>query len=129
MRVLILGLLALAVTACSNDPGIAIPSQQWKGFEISLQTRPPTPRAGMNEFLVITTGERNKPIHDLIVSLRISSDRPWRQAIQDGRTGVYRRALAVDDPESQRLAVQIKRGDEEHVLFFPLTAPMVGATG
>jgi hypothetical protein len=43
----------------------------------------------------------------------------WRQAIQDGFSGVYRKALEVDSLQEQ-LQVKVKRGTTETVLRFPI---------
>lgn len=122
MRFLGVAVALLALTACSSEPGVSIPPQQWKDFEIRVESRPPIPQPGMNEFLVIATETRGRPVHDLVVSLRASEDKPWRQAIQDGLSGVYRRALPVQNPQTQRLTVQLRQGTDETVLSFPLSA-------
>lgn len=112
----------LSLSGCSEDPGIAVPAQRWKDMEIRVETRPPMPQPGMNEFLIIATLGRNRPGFDLLVSIRTRDGDPWRQAIQDGRTGVYRRALAIGDPATARLTVLLKQKGEETILEFPLQA-------
>lgn len=115
--VLLSGLLA----SCGGDDGGAtIPTQQWQGVEIRVESRPMPPKPGMNEFLVMATKERGRPAFDLMVSLRTSDQDAWRQAIQDGQVGVYRRAVDVEPGERSVLQVQIKRKGEESVLRFPL---------
>lgn len=84
---------------------------------------------GMNEFWLIISENERRPAHDLIVSIRAGESGPWRQMIQDGHTGVYRRAVAVQDPESQALEVQIKRGAEVGRLHFPLRVSEGQTTG
>ena len=95
-------------------------SQKWQGVDVRVEVRPSPPRAGMSEFLVMTTGERGRAVYDLIVSLRTDDRDPWTQAIQDGQVGVYRRAVEVGPGARSVLQVQIKRKDEEGVLRFPL---------
>lgn len=110
------------LSACGGDPGVDIPEQRWQDVIVGIQVRPPTPQAGMNEFLVIASDahQLTKPVTDMIVSVRTREDARWRQAIQDGATGVYRRALAVQDPAKQNLYVRLERDGKETVLTFPL---------
>ncbi|MBI5919950.1 MAG: hypothetical protein HY849_11350 [Nitrosomonadales bacterium] len=115
--VLLSGLLA---SCGGEDAGATIPTQQWQGVEIRVESRPMPPQPGMNEFLVMATGARGRPAFDLMVSLRTSDQDVWRQAIQDGQVGVYRRAVDVEPGERSVLQVQIKRKGEESVLRFPL---------
>jgi len=78
----------------------------------------------------VVSDSRRRPVHDLIVSLRTSDDQKWRQAIQDGRTGVYRRAVRVDDPRTQVLQVKLqRRNGEEALLRFPIAAALEGPSG
>ncbi len=109
-----------ALSACSGDQAVDIPTQKWQGVEVRVEVRPSPPRAGMSEFLVMTTGERGRPVYDLIVSLRTDDQDVWTQAIQDGQVGVYRRAVEVGPGTRSVLQVQIKRNGEEGVLRFPL---------
>jgi len=97
-----------------------LPVQKWQGVDVRVEIRPSPPRAGMNEFLVMTTGERGRPIYDLVVSLRTDDQDEWKQAIQDGQVGVYRRAAEVGPGKRSVLQVQIKRNSEESILRFPL---------
>ena len=113
---LLLGVLA----ACSEEQAVDIPAQKWQGVEVRVEVRPSPPRAGMSEFLVMTTGERGRPVYDLIVSLRTDDQDVWKQAIQDGQVGVYRRAAEVGPGARSVLQVQVKRNGEESILRFPL---------
>jgi len=113
-------LLLGALSACSGDQAADIPTQKWQGVEVRVEVRPSPPRAGMSEFLVMATGERGRPVYDLIVSLRTDDQDAWTQAIQDGQVGVYRRAAEVGPGTRSVLQVQIKRNGEEGVLRFPL---------
>lgn len=121
MRSLIAVLIAVVLLACSNpDPRYQIAPQKWNDAVIEIQSRPTPVRPGMNEFLVIATLERGKPVSDLVVSLRAGPGDDWQQAIQDGHSGVYRRALRL--PGTPNLYVQLRKNmaDEETVLEFPL---------
>lgn len=120
LMLLLIGLL----TACSGaGPAARIPAQQWQNIVVEVQTRPEPVQPGMNEFLVLVTEERGRPVHDLIISMRVRADEPWRQAIQDGHSGVYRRALGLAASDTE-LALQIQRksdntGTELHFSLVP----------
>lgn len=121
MRSLIIILTAVLISACSEpDPRFQITPQQWNDIVVEVESRPTPVRPGMNEFLIITTTARGKPVSDLVVSLRAAPGGEWQQAIQDGHSGVYRRALRV--PGTPSLFVQLRktRSDDEMVLEFPL---------
>jgi hypothetical protein len=114
-------LIAAGLVACgSGNDAAAPPPQQWGNAAIAVQTRPMPPRVGMNEFLVIGTKAGGKPAWDMVVMLRTDDDEGWRQAIQDGESGVYRKALPLDAGQ-QALHVKLRRGSEETVLEFPIT--------
>ena len=84
-----------------------------------LETRPEPVKTGMNEFLVIATLPSGLPVSDMIVSLRTSDQDPWRQAIQDGHTGVYRTALLIRAGETT-VTVQLRQKDTEGLLVYQL---------
>jgi hypothetical protein len=109
------------LAACADSDNMDTPAQKWQGLDVRVETRPSPPAVGMNEFLVIATGDRGRPAYDLIVSLRSSDADPWKQAIQDGQVGVYRRAAELDAVARNSLQVQIRRGATESVLRFPFT--------
>jgi hypothetical protein len=111
--------ILLALASCGGDAE-SIPSQQWQGITIHVQSRPSPPEPGMNEFLVIATYKSGKPGYDLFVRLRTRDGDPWREAIEDGEEGVYRRAVYVPDSEHAVLQMKIKRNDTESILHFPL---------
>lgn len=92
--------------------------------EVSIESRPNPPAPGMNEILVMVTGDRGRPAYDLMVSLRTSDQDEWKQAIQDGLIGVYRRAVDVEPGTRSTLQVQIKHNGEQSVLRFQL--PVAG---
>lgn len=123
MRACSIILLGVFLVSCSAQNGApAIPSQTWKDIEVNVEIRPVVPAPGMNEFLVITTRKPKRPVFDLVVSMRMDESDPWKQAIQDGHVGVYRRSLMVTDPATQVLFVHIKQKEEETVLRFPFKA-------
>jgi hypothetical protein len=111
--------LLVLLAACGGDQVADTQPQKWQGAEVRVESRPSPPRPGVNEFLVIVTGERG-PIHDIMVSIRTDDQDQWIQAIQDGEVGVYRRAAKVALGNRSVLQVQIKRNGAEGVLRFPL---------
>ncbi len=120
MKMILLGLLGLALAACANQDAPVIPPQMWGDMQIRVEPRPEIPIVGMNEFLVTATRKPSKPVFDLIVSVRMSESDVWQQAIQDGHVGVYRRALMVSDPATQSIFVRVEQGDKTRELRFPL---------
>jgi hypothetical protein len=93
--------------------------------EILVEIRPGAPTVGMNEFLVMATQKNRLPASQYIVSIKLQSDEEWSQAIQDGATGVYRRAIRVNNPSSDALMVQLVSKDRRQPaaeLRFPLIA-------
>ncbi len=113
-------ILLLGLTACGSDGRGSLAPQQWQGLEVMVETRPAPVEPGMNEFLVIVSKRGIRPREDIIVSLRLSPTDPWHQAIQDGDTGVFRKALRVT-PAHHALYVQIRRKQEAGELAFPFT--------
>lgn len=131
MKKLIFIFLTILAVGCTSEIPTS-PPQTWGEYTFRLESRPPVVTKGMNEFLLIGNfGERKRAV-DLLVSFRVGPTGKWNQAIQDGHTGVYRRAMRVEDPASEVLYVHIKKEDEEEVLKFPLdysTAPSSGNSG
>lgn len=111
----------LLLQACSGGDVPQIPAQHWQDVTIELQTRPLRMRPGMNEFLVIATDSRGLPVHEMVVSLRMDEADPWSQTMQDGFSGVFRRAINVEAGQD-RVFVQLRRDKESVTLEFPLTA-------
>jgi len=107
------------LAACGADEA-RLSVQEWQGVTIGVETRPAPVVMGMNEFLISARGARGA-VYDLLVFIRMGDDKPWTQAIQDGRTGVYRRALEVQGA-GLTLQVQVKRAGQETVLSFALPA-------
>lgn len=126
IRLAVLLLLLLILGGCADKQALRLGPQYWQGIEFVVETRPTPIREGMNEFIVIASREKGRPGVGLIVSIRVDDNAEWRQGIQDGYTGVYRRAIHVTDPQRDVLAVQVLntkagQGEEaETVLFFPL---------
>lgn len=113
--------VCLILVSCSDARNAPVlPPQIWEGVEVSVETRPLVPAPGMNEFLVIATEKPRRPTADMIVSIRMGEADPWRQAIQDGHVGVYRRALLIGKEANPVLHIYLKRGGKEGMLNFPL---------
>ncbi|MBW8028931.1 MAG: hypothetical protein GJU67_04045 [Ferrovum sp.] len=100
-------------------------SQTWNDWTVRVESRPSPPRDGMNEFLVRVTGAHDRPGSHCLVDIRTAQSDPWKQAIQDGRVGVYRRAALVEPGERRTVQVRLNCADEAQnsVLFFPLHVP------
>jgi len=120
MRVVLVGLLGLVLWGCGSDAADTIGSQRLGDVMIEVQCRPTPVTIGMNEFLVLATDVHGAPVHDLLVDVRMRDDAAWRQAIQDGFSGVYRKALGVESLQD-KLQVRIKRHGVDTELRFPLT--------
>ena len=111
--------MLMMMAACGRGPEIAgPPPQSWGKVMVRIESRPIPPRVGMNEFLVIGTEASGKPAWNMMVTLRTGASDDWRQAIQDGESGVYRKALPLGAGE-QTLYVRLQRGTDETVLEFP----------
>ena len=115
---LLLGFVLL-LQGCSDDGAPRRQPQHWQDLEIVLESRPLQVRRGMNEFLIIATTARGLPGQDMVVSLRMTDGDEWYQTIQDGHSGVFRRAIRVRNGQDT-IQVQLRRGGEQTVLEFPL---------
>jgi hypothetical protein len=120
MKVFVAVVLSLALWGCGSDASYKLGQRQWGDVVIEVQSRPAPVTVGMNEFLIIATDARGGSVHDLLVELRMNDNESWRQAIQDGFSGVYRKALAVGSLQDQ-LQVKLKRGTDEMDMSFPVT--------
>lgn len=119
---ILLSMLILGLAACSDGAAASsIPAQHWKEWDVSIQTHPSPPLAGMCEIVVIITGPHGKPGGHMIVSLRGMDSEPWMQAIEDGYIGVYRRAVDVGENKTGVVQVRIQQGSEQKTLLFPVT--------
>lgn len=115
-----LALMFVMMAACGRGGDVAgPPPQSWGKTVVRIESRPIPPRVGMNEFLVIGTEANGKPAWNMRVMLRTGAHDDWRQAIQDGESGVYRKALPLGAGE-QIVYVKLQRGGEDAVLEFPL---------
>ena len=115
-------LFAVLLAGCGDSTMVVLGPQQWEDLEFRVEVHPSPPRAGMTEFIVIASREVYKPGTGLVVDIRVDENAKWIQAIQDGFTGVYRRAVHVTNPQLQSLWVKVRRTnkDEEILLSFPL---------
>lgn len=125
---LVLFIVLLGLSGCSDDQVLRLGPQTWNDLQFIVEARPTPVRTGMNEFIVIASGEKERPGYDLIISLRVDDKAEWKQAIQDGYTGVYRRAIRINNPLTDVLAVQIRKAQKDNegnevetILYFPLT--------
>lgn len=123
LRFLLSLIVTLAVSACSGSGDVngAFKPQVWQRIQISLESRPAPMRPGMNELLVIATSPRGLPVADMVVSLRMDEQESWRQAIQDGESGVFRRAVQMHPGDSQ-VYVRLRRGKAETILAYPISS-------
>ena len=112
----------VALSGCSGKTAADTVPQHWQDLDIRVETRPSPPALGMDEFLVIVTRSHGQPAWDCLVDIRTADEDPWKQAIQDGRVGVYRRSALVELGERSVVQVQIHRQDNDSttVLRFPL---------
>ena len=119
----LLVLLTLLLSGCGSDEVVnSLGTQMWNDVSISVEARTAS-NSDFYEFLVIATIGRNKPAHNLFVHVRVNEDDAWKQSIQDGMVGVYRRAIKVAHPDKDVLFIQLRRGEEQGELRFPLNLP------
>jgi len=120
-RLVVLILTISIISACSSDvTGVSEFSPRiWQGIEIKIESRPQPMRPGMNEMLIVATDARGLPASEMVVSLRMRQSGKWHQAIQDGGSGVYRRALLMR-PGDQQVFVRLQKGRHDDVLTYPL---------
>ena len=111
--------LCFIMLSCSSDNTSQLTPQYWQDIEIVVEPRPTPVRVGATEFLIRATNKDGGAAHDLIISLRMDDTTAWRQAIQDGQTGVYRRGLIVKAGEKS-VFVQLNRKDQVGILTFPV---------
>jgi hypothetical protein len=96
------------------------PTENWRDLQVHVESRSYAPVSGMKELLVFVNRNGVLPAWDCRVELRTSDADPWKQAIEDGRVGVYRRAARVDAREHSVLQVWIHAEGSDTVLRFPL---------
>lgn len=100
---------AVVLVACGGGQPYLLGPQMHNDIEILVEIRPGAPTVGMNEFLVMATQKNRLPADNYIVSIKMQNTGEWHQSIQDGATGVYRRAIRVNDPHNDVLLVQLSR--------------------
>jgi hypothetical protein len=120
--------LALAVSGCSGGTQDS-PTENWRDLQVHVESRSYGPIPGMKELLVFVNRNRVLPAWDCRVDLRTSDADPWKQAIEDGRVGVYRRALKVDEREHSVLQIWIRAEGNETVLRIPLKSQAIPSVG
>lgn len=112
----------LFLLGCTPDNYSAIPIQTWQGIDVLVETRPSPPTPGMNEAWVILTDAGKRPVPDAIVYIRATGASEWKQGIQDGHTGVFRRAIHIAEPARQRVEIKLVRRGVEGLLEFSTAA-------
>ena len=83
--------LGLALCGCSG-PVQDTATVNWRDLQVHVESRSYGPIPGMKELLVFVNRNGSLPAWDCRVELRTSDADPWKQAIEDGHVGVYRRA-------------------------------------
>lgn len=107
------------LVGCAPENLPTLPEQQWQDVTVHIEARPTPLESGTSEFWVILNDPRGLPVFDVMVNLRADAGE-WQQAIQDGHTGVYRRAVLVRNPASANLTVRLRRREQTGELIYPL---------
>lgn len=109
------------LSACGGDDDF-FQNRSWNSLEIKLETRPHPIQAGHNEFLLHLMGPRGARLAvGAVVRYRLSPQNDWIQAMPDGMSDVFRRALVVQDPKHATLYVQLSFHGETTQLVFDLS--------
>jgi len=109
--------------SCAGEDAPPLARLQWGAIDVMVETRPSPPEPGNTEVLVLLTGSHREPIHDALIDLRARPDAPWVQAIQDGHTGAYRRAVSMPAQiAGANLTLRLRRGPNEETFLVPLIA-------
>jgi len=118
-------LALLLYSACGGDSAYVLKAQRWKNINVFIEIRPNPPKSGMNELLVVATRSDGKPASDMIVSVSSNAHPKPVQTIQDGLSGVYRRAVRLEQPASDSIVVTLQsreKGSEGEIdLKFPVS--------
>jgi len=115
------GALSAAVVLSACGGGIQdSATTYWRDLQVHVESRSYSPIPGMRELLVFVNRGSVLPAWDCRIDLRTSDADPWKQAIEDGHVGVYRRAARVDDRDHSVLQVWIRTEGTETVLRIPL---------
>ena len=120
---LLIVVFLISASGCGKDAAYLLPPQVWNDTEFLVEIRPGAPRVGMNEFVVISTQTDGAPGYSYIITIKTNlNDRP-SQMIQDGHSGVYRRAIEIKDPVNEVLIVHVAHNKETELkteLQFPV---------
>ncbi len=109
-----------ALFGCSSGDTRDSPTVTWRDLRVHVESRSYGPIPEIKELLVFVNRGPVLPAWDCRVDLRTSDADPWKQAIEDGHVGVYRRAARVDAAEHSVLQVWIRAEGSETVLRIPL---------
>jgi hypothetical protein len=124
MKILFSVIMLVAVYGCGRDAAYLLPPQVWNDTEFLVEIRPGAPRVGMNEFVVLSTQTDGAPGYNYVITIKTNLSDSGSQMIQDGHSGVYRRAIEVKDPANEVLVVQIIHKKETELkteLKYPLS--------
>jgi len=122
--VLLFLLLLTSLSGCGRGNAYILPHQTWNKTEFVVEVRPGAPRVGMNEFVVIATQLDGVPGYNYVITIKTNLNANASQMIQDGHSGVYRRAIEIKDPANEVLLVDIVQKSELDLkteLSFPLS--------
>lgn len=96
--------------------------KHYGNYTVAIETRPSPIEAGVDEVVVVITGTKHRPLWDALVRLRAVPNANWVQAIEDGHTGVYRRAVDFGVPTpTGPLHVEIEENGKATEIDFPLS--------
>ncbi len=128
-RFLMLGMIVLTVgvlSACGESSNF-FQRRHWNSVNISLETRPHPIRAGHNEFLLHLQGPPGHRLPEgMIVRYRLHPQDAWIEAMPDGMSDVFRRALTVRDPKHAKLYVHLRFHGKETQMVFNLADDRAG---
>ena len=115
---LVIPVAAMMLCGCTGASQDS-PTEYWRDLRIHVESRSYSAVPGMRELLVFVNRGAELPAWDCRIDIRTSDMDSWKQAIEDGRVGVYRRAAKVDQ-EHPVLQVWIRAEGSETVLRIPL---------
>jgi hypothetical protein len=118
LRLAVLPAAAIALSGCGGETRDSA-TLSWRDLQVHVESRGYGAIPDLQELLVFVN-RKTLPAWDCRVDLRTSDADPWKQAIEDGHVGVYRRAAKVDAGEHRVLQVWIHAEDSDTVLRFPL---------
>ena len=112
MKKIITVLLSFILMSCGGDI-VHLTPQAFDGNMYQIEARPgPGILKGYNEFVLIVSDKNRQPVPDFIVDLRVNDKAEWKQMIEDGNIGVYRRAANVSDPQTEVLQVRVRKAKD-----------------